>query len=102
MIPYDMYTHSLRQTLPADNAYQEPIQVTVGSTVRVNPGSGGTVSVLYTLSPLAEIDAGTAIWYVAPLFNSVTVAVEDVVDGRINAIKAKQSGGVAGYIEVCR
>ncbi len=104
MIFYDYSTAALRQDLPADGAWQEPIQVLgVGATVRANPGTGGAVTVAYTLSPLAEIVADTATWYTAPAFDGQTVAAEDSVIGRVTAIKAKQVGGSApGNLEVCQ
>lgn len=93
---------SVRQALPANDTYQEPIQVDVNTSVRVNPGAGGTITVLYTLSSVSEVEAGTAIWNTSPAFGAVAAVAEDEVISRLTAIKAKQTGGVAGSIEVRR
>lgn len=104
MILYNHTTAALRQALPADGAWQESIQIIgTGATVRAIPGAGGAITVAYTLDSLAEINADTADWYTAPLFNGVAVETEDSPLSRVTAIKAKQVGGSApGTLKVCQ
>jgi len=104
MIAYRAEATALRQSLPANDTYQEAVQIVgTGITVRANPGAGGAVTVRYTLSPVSEVEADTATWYTAPLFNGVAVASEDVIVGRVTAIRAKQTGGsAAGSLEVAQ
>lgn len=104
MLAYDPAAPARRQALPANDTWQTPLQIlNLGATVRALPGAGGTVSVQYSLSPVAEVEAGTAVWYAAPALTSLTASAEDVVEGRITAIRAKQTAGsAAGALEVCQ
>ena len=104
MIAYNASSPTLAQALPANDTYQDAVQIIgTGASVRATPGSGGAVTVQYTYSSLASIQAGTATWYTAPAFAGVSVVAEDTLRYRVTAIRAKQTGGSApGLMEVCQ
>ena len=96
-----------KQILTAGNGYGPPVfieptntSVPMVPTVKVIPGSGGTMSVQYTTSTVEDISAGTATWTLWPA-GSVSVVTSDYLSGSAMAVQA-EAVGANGTLEVCQ
>lgn len=63
-------------------------------SVAISPAIGQTARVEYTLSPPADVMAGTAVWLTWPAGN-VSVATDDAMLTKAYAVRGVSSGGTA-------
>lgn len=68
-------------------AYIEP-----ETTITLIPGTGATARIEYTLSTIAEVEAGTAVWQ-AWAKGDITATATDALLGRVTALRMITAGG---------
>lgn len=87
-----------KQTITA-GATGNAVQVSAPhTTVTAIPGSGGTMTVQFTTSPMANVADGSATWQDWPS-GAVATTTSDVLLGRVSAVRAS-AATADGVLEV--